>query len=82
MKKEMQKYIDALNRGSEIVVINDDAAFNSAIFWKNREGCYFSFCKTLGEMARDDIDDAKFVEHLEELKTEGVRLFIRGYEEW
>ena len=52
--KHLNKYIEALNKGSEIVIINDDPDFN----------------------------DDRFLEHIEELETEGVRLFIRGYEEW
>lgn len=80
--KHLNKYIEALNKGSEVVIVNDNPDFFSAIFWKDREGSYSSFSKAIGESKRPDFNDDRFLEHIAELETEGVRIFIRGFEEW
>lgn len=74
------KYIEALNKGSEIIIISANEDENSTIFYKHLNK-YHAFTRLLGEFCHESMTDDKFIEHIERMKAENAQIFIRGCEE-
>jgi hypothetical protein len=75
------EYMEALKRGSEIVVVSNDPNTNSAIFYMDtRSGKLYTFSKFWGVMERTDLTAEGLVNHLKSMETES-RIFVRGYED-
>ena len=77
----MNKYIDAMRDGAEVVVIASDPKCSSAIFWINEDGNIVTFSRHLGIFERDIFDGftlSDFEKHIQIMEEENALIFIRG----
>ena len=78
----MGKYLDAVNKGREVVIITgeNDNESQSAIFWK-LDGVFHTFTVELGVLPRTDMTDARFEKHIQNMLRAECFVFIRGFED-
>lgn len=78
-----EEYKNALNHGSEIVIVSSDKDTNSAIFWQGENGNIFSFSLYYGIMERkpEELSIEKLIEHLQNMEKENAFIFVRGYDD-
>lgn len=78
----MSKYLDAVNKGREVVIVTgeNDSESQSAIFWKMGD-FFHSFNVEMGMLPRTDMTDARFEKHIQRMLKEGCYVFIRGFED-
>ena len=77
----MSKYLDAVNKGREVVIVpsENDNESQSAIFYK-LDGIFYSFNVEFGDIPRNDVTDLQFESHIQNMLKEGCYVFIRGFE--
>lgn len=71
------KYIKAIEAGSELVIISKDHNDDSAIFWQ-AAGKIYSFCRSFGTMERTDINHERLTNHILNMIDEESEVYIRG----
>lgn len=74
----MGKYEKVLKAGAEIVVVDSDCNFDSAVFWWHN-GIFYSFNRSFGVVPRSDLSFDILEEHLNNMLSENASIFIRGY---
>lgn len=72
----MNKYLQALRRGREVVVICEDSECASAIYWMHN-GRIKTFSRYMG-IIEHTASPEEISEELQHLESEDCRVYIRG----
>lgn len=78
MQKWLKDTLNAIENGSEVVIISASFGDDSAIFWMEN-GVIYSFNRSFGIMERTDMNIDRLKNHLQNMHNEGASMFVRGY---
>lgn len=69
-------YLNEIIRGRELVIISANPKDDSAVFYADRDGNVYSWCKEIGSYRHKDRD--RLVKHFKAMEAEGSILVLRG----